>query len=73
MSQPVQPQPRRVQIINKDVQHLFDCSQATAFRKIREVKDSLGKASNQVVTIEEFCEHYGLEFSTVLNQLNLLV
>ncbi len=71
MSQPLQSHPRRVQIINKDVMQLFDCSQATAFRKIQAVKDSLGKQPNQVVTIAEFCEHYGLELPLVLHQLNL--
>jgi len=43
-----------------DIQILFDCSLATAYRKINLIKDSLGKKKEQGVTIKEFCEFEGI-------------
>lgn len=48
-------------ISNKDIQKIMRCSQPTASRKLKMVKDVLGRKQNQYVTINEFCEYYGIQ------------
>ncbi len=62
----------RLQIVSKDVQQLFDCSDDAARRKIVQAREALGKHDHQVVTLKEFCEYWGLPFEEVLQQLKLV-
>ncbi len=60
-------------IYAKDIQTILRCSQATASRKLQQVKDALDRKKHQYVTITEFCEYYGVPApkSNTPNQLSL--
>ncbi len=65
-------EPRRLQIVNKDVKQLYDCTADTARRKIKQVRDALGKEPHMDVTIQEFCTYWGLPYGEALQKLKLL-
>lgn len=64
--------PSRINIIAKDVVQLYNCSESTARRKILAVRDSLAKKEKQTITIKDFCNVYGLDYSETLQYLELI-
>lgn len=66
------PQPRRIDLFNADVRQISGCSENTASRKIKQCKEALGKQEHQPITIREFCDYYGYDYTEVLNVLKLL-
>ncbi|RTL56249.1 MAG: hypothetical protein EKK37_17400 [Sphingobacteriales bacterium] len=69
---PPSKKPSRLDIYLQDVMIISGCSAATASRKIKQVKDALGKKEVQRVTIKEYCDYYGYDYSDILIQLNLI-
>ncbi len=62
----------RLHITLKDICRIHDCSDATASRKIRTIRDALGKAKQHVITVQEYCNYFGLDYETTLKHLNLV-
>ncbi len=60
---------KRICIYPKDVQCITGKSERYGRKLIREIKNKLGKKSNQYVTVKEFCEYTGLEEEEVNNYL----
>ena len=56
-------------IRNKDIQKIYNCSPATATRKLKLVKDVLNKRKHHVVTLHEFCDYYDIPESEVTHIL----
>ncbi|MFZ4056973.1 MAG: hypothetical protein ACOYKE_02490 [Ferruginibacter sp.] len=61
----------RLIVYPKDIIRINGCSSATASRKIKLVKDVLGKQDHQALTIEEYCTYYGLDFIAIMEFLEL--
>ncbi|MCD8519238.1 MAG: hypothetical protein LRY32_07180 [Flavobacterium sp.] len=52
---------KRICINTTDVMFITGKSERQSRNIINDIKDHLGKAKHQVVTIKEFCEYLGLE------------
>lgn len=64
--------PSRLVMYNTDIMKVTDCSEATASRKMQQVKDAKGKLQHQEVTIKEYTEYFGLDYTEVCKFLNLI-
>lgn len=64
--------PTRLVIFPQDVKDLLLCSSSTASRKLREIRDANGKPAHQEVSIEEYCNYYGLNYKEVCEFLKLI-
>jgi hypothetical protein len=51
---------------------LLDVSQRTARRKLELLRASYQKSRNQVITIEEFCDYFGVPYKTAFCCINKL-
>lgn len=65
-------QPSRLVIYANDVMRIHTCSDSTAARKIKEVKDHLEKRDHQVITIAEYCDYWGLDYLQTCYFLNVM-
>ena len=59
----------RLCIYTKDVQWITGKSERQSRNIINAIKQKLNKDKNQLVTIEEFCNHTGLDPATVKQQI----
>jgi hypothetical protein len=57
---------KRVCIYPKDIQRITGKSYRQSIRILNEVRKSLRKPKNSLVSIEEFCSHTGLNVEHVL-------
>jgi hypothetical protein len=64
--------PKRLVIHPSDVMAIHDCSASSASRKIQMVKDALAKKAWHLVSIEEYCSHFGLVYIDTCKFLKLL-
>ena len=48
----------------KDIMKLLGCSMSTAYRKLTKLKKEKGKKSYGVITLDEFCEFYGIKLKS---------
>lgn len=64
--------PSRLVMYNTDIMKVTDCSETTASRKMQQVKDAKGKLQHQEVTIKEYTEYFGLDYTEVCKFLNLI-
>ncbi|MBY0427006.1 MAG: hypothetical protein K2Q22_15330 [Cytophagales bacterium] len=53
--------PNRICIYPKDVQNITGKKERTARKLISDIRESLGKRKNDLVTVEEFCAFTGLK------------
>ena len=60
---------KRLCIYTKDVQWITGKSERQSRNIINEIKQKLKKDKKQLVTIEEFCDHTGLNPDTVSQQI----
>ncbi len=58
--------PKRVCIYPKDIQRITGKSYRQSIRILNEVRKSLKKPKNSLVSIEEFCSYTGLNIEHVL-------
>ncbi len=65
-------QPVRLVIFITDVMKIYDCSSATASRKIAAAKLHNNKKLWQLVSIKEFCEYFSLDYTETCTFLNLM-
>ena len=68
----MQPTPSRIVLFNSDVKIILNCSSSTASRKIKEAKDALAKQEHQEISIREFCNYFGLDFTESCQLLKLI-
>ena len=61
--------PNRIVIYPKDVQNITGKKERTARKLISDIRQSLGKAKNEFVTIDDFCSYTGLKKEQVLDFL----
>ena len=52
----------------KDLQNIFDCSQATASRKYQYCRDTLN-VYNRQISIDEFCKLFDMNKTDVLSKI----
>ena len=57
--------PKRVCIYPKDIQRITGKSYRQSIRILNEIRKSLRKPKNSLVSIEEFCEYTGLKIEEV--------
>jgi len=57
-------------IYPKEVAVITGKSASTAQNLVRTIKDSLGKAKHQVLTIREFCDYMAMPYEDVFNEVN---
>ena len=57
---------KRVCIYPKDIQHVTGKSYRQSTRILNEIRKSLRKPKNSLVSVEEFCLHTGLNIEHVL-------
>ena len=60
---------KRVCIYPKDIQRITGKSYRQSTRILNEIRKSLRKPKNSLVSIEEFCEHTGLKIEEVRGAL----
>ena len=53
--------PNRICIYPKDVQNITGKKERTARKLLSDIRQSLGKQKNELVTVEDFCRHTGLK------------
>ena len=58
--------PKRVCIYPKDIQRITGKSYRQSTRILNEIRKSLRKPKNSLVSIEEFCEYTGLKYEHVI-------
>jgi hypothetical protein len=58
--------PKRVCIYPKDIQRITGKSYRQSIRILNEIRKSLRKPKNSLVSIDEFCSHTGLNIEHVL-------
>jgi len=61
--------PKRVCIYPKDIQSITGKSYRQSTRILNEIRKSLRKPKNSLVSIGEFCEHTGLKIEEVRGTL----
>ena len=61
--------PKRVCIYPKDIQRITGKSYRQSTRILNEIRKSLRKPKNSLVSIEEFCEHTGLKYEHIIKVL----
>ena len=61
--------PKRVCIYPKDIQRITGKSYRQSTRILNEIRKSLRKPKNSLVSIAEFCEHTGLKMEEVRGAL----
>ena len=61
--------PKRVCIYPKDIQRITGNSYRQSTRILNEIRKSLRKPKNSLVSIVEFCEHTGLKIEEVRGAL----
>ena len=61
--------PKRVCIYPKDIQHVTGKSYRQSTRILNEIRKSLRKPKNSLVSIVEFCEYTGLKIEEVRGAL----
>lgn len=61
--------PKRVCIYPKDIQRITGKSYRQSTKILNEVRKSLRKPKNSLVSIAEFCEHTGLKIEEVRGSL----
>ena len=61
--------PKRVCIYPKDIQRITGKSYRQSIRILNEIRMSLRKPKNSLVSIAEFCEHTGLKIEEVRGAL----
>jgi len=54
----------------KDIRNVFQCSPATATRKMSLLKSAFTKKSHQNVTVKEFCQYFDLPEETVIRAIS---
>lgn len=64
--------PKRVQLSLKDVQVITGCSERTAIRRIALIREMYHKPKPAIVTIEDYCSYYLLDYENILKLLNLI-
>lgn len=57
--------PTRICVYTKDVQNITGKKERTARKLLSDLKQSLGKTRNYLVSIEDFCSYTGLKQSKV--------
>lgn len=58
--------PKRVCIYPKDIQRITGKSYRQSTRILNQIRKSLRKPKNSLVSIEEFCEYTGLKYEHVI-------
>lgn len=58
--------PKRVCIYPKDIQRITGKSYRQSIRILNQIRKSLRKANNSLVSIDEFCEYTGLKYEHVI-------
>ena len=61
--------PKRVCIYPKDIQRITGKSYRQSTRILNEIRKSLRKPKNSLVSIEEFCEYTGLKYEHITKVL----
>ncbi|BDD12852.1 hypothetical protein FUAX_52840 (plasmid) [Fulvitalea axinellae] len=61
----------RIVIYPKDIQAITGKSESGARRELVRIREKLGKASHQYVTVEEFCQYCGLSLESIRKLLNI--
>ena len=61
--------PKRVCIYPKDIQRITGKSYRQSIRILNEIRKSLRKSKNSLVSVEEFCEYTGLKIEEVRGTL----
>ena len=61
--------PKRVCIYPKDIQRITGKSYRQSTRILNEIRKSLRKPKNNLVSIEEFCEYTGLKYEHITKVL----
>jgi hypothetical protein len=67
-----QKNPMRLLIYPADIMSLHNCSDSTAARKLKLVRQFLDKKEHQVVSIKEYCDYWGLDYEESCQFLKLL-
>ena len=49
------------EVTTKDIAKIFHWTTRTAQRKISLLRDAYGMQKHQIVTLDRFCEYYGIE------------
>ena len=57
--------PKRVCVYPKDVQRITGRSEKYSRRLLHTIRQNLNKQSHQLITIEEFAQHVGIDSETV--------
>jgi hypothetical protein len=63
--------PNRICIYAKDIQNITGKKERTARKLLSDIRQSLGKQKNELVTVEDFCRHTGLKEEQVSRFLTL--
>jgi hypothetical protein len=61
--------PKRVCIYPKDIQRITGKSYRQSTRILNEIRKSLRKPKNSLVSVEEFCECTGLKYEHVIDTI----
>jgi hypothetical protein len=59
----------RICIYPKDIQRVTGKSERYGRKLIQDIKKKYSKEAHQLVTVEEFCEHLGLQLEKVVKML----
>jgi hypothetical protein len=62
--------PKRVCIYPKDIQRITGKSYRQSIRILNEIRKSLRKPKNSLVSVEEFCSHTGLKIEHVIPMID---
>lgn len=68
----MEKQPIRLLIFTSDVKKLLNCSTSKACRKIQQLKDGTGKPKHHEVSIKEYCDYFGIDYTETCKFLNLV-
>jgi len=55
----------RIFVTLKDIRKIYGCSQTTAWRKIRLMRDTLNKAKFQRITFQELANYEGIDIAEI--------